>query len=79
MQSHHPHETNRQAIDLLTPEQTADTLGVTRHTLEVWCSTGRYPELRYVKVGRLVRYRRGDVESFLDGRTYSHTGERSTA
>lgn len=34
-------------------------------TLAVWRSTKRYPELKWIKVGRLVRYRIEDVLSFI--------------
>lgn len=56
---------------LLTADQVADILGVTSHTLAVWRSTGRY-SLRYVKSGRLVRYREADVLSFIERRTQTH-------
>ncbi|WP_020581219.1 helix-turn-helix domain-containing protein [Endozoicomonas elysicola] len=54
--------------DLLTPEQASKMLMVTEGTLAVWRSTGRY-ELKYVKVGRWVRYRYGDLLDFLNRRT----------
>ncbi len=58
--------------DLLTSEETAQMLGLkSKHTLEVWRSTKRYPSLEWVKVGRLVRYRREAVERFLQSRTIS--------
>lgn len=53
---------------LLTPEQVAELLGVTPHTLAVWRSTGRY-DLPFVKTGRLVRYRPEDVQTFITSRT----------
>ena len=59
---------------LLTAAQVGEMLGVTPQTLAVWRSTGRYP-LRYVKSGRLVRYREQDVLAFINSRTRSHTGE----
>ncbi|MBM70852.1 MAG: DNA-binding protein [Haliea sp.] len=52
---------------LLTPEQVAETLGVTPHTLAVWRSEGRY-ELPYIKTGRLVRYLVEDVQAFIQAR-----------
>ena len=48
---------------LLKPEQVAERLGVSPTTLATWRCTKRYP-LAYVKVGRLVRYRMGDVDAF---------------
>jgi len=54
------------AIELLTPQQTAALLGVTPGTLEVWRCTKRYP-LRYIKIGgRFVRYRRQDIDHFIN-------------
>ena len=62
------------AAYLLSEPQTASVLGVSPGTLSVWRSTGRY-NLRYVKVGRNVRYKAGDVREFLESRTRNHTGE----
>lgn len=59
---------------LLDPVQTAQVLGTTTGTLEVWRSTGRHA-LKYVKVGRRVRYRVGDLRAWLEARTHLHTGD----
>jgi hypothetical protein len=56
------------ADPLLTEVQAAEELGVEPVTLQVWRSTRRY-DLPYVKVGRLVRYRRSAIEQFLAART----------
>ena len=48
---------------LLTPQDVATRLGISITTLATWRCTKRYP-LAYLKVGRLVRYRIGDVEAF---------------
>lgn len=53
---------------LLTRNQAAEYLGVKPQTLALWASTKRY-KLPYVKVGRSVRYRRSDLEAFLNSRT----------
>lgn len=53
---------------LLTPEQTAASLGVSKKTLSVWRCTGRV-SLAYVKVGARVRYRRADVDAYIARRT----------
>ena len=37
------------------------------YILRVWRSTGRY-NLPFVKIGRVVRYRRGDLAAFIDCR-----------
>jgi len=50
---------------LLTTRETAEILDVKAGTLENWRSTKRYPSLRFVKIGKNVRYRRDDVAEFL--------------
>lgn len=54
---------------LLSPAKAAEILGVTVDTLSVWRCVKRYPSLRYVKVGRSVRYRREDIDAFVTERT----------
>lgn len=57
---------------LLTPKQAAEYLHTTPATLAIWRTTGRY-NLPFVKVGRLVRYRREDVEAYVASRQFPHT------
>lgn len=54
--------------DLLSNEEAASYLGVASNTLPVWRTTKRYP-LPYIKVGRLVKYRRSDLDAFLIAHT----------
>ena len=56
------------APELLDTELAASYLGIKGHTLEVWRVTGRYG-LPFVRVGRRVKYRRADLDRFLDSRT----------
>ncbi|MBA3459504.1 MAG: helix-turn-helix domain-containing protein [Deltaproteobacteria bacterium] len=49
--------------DLVGELELASHLGVSRSTLQSWRYSGRGP--RFIKIGRLVRYRNADVESFL--------------
>jgi predicted site-specific integrase-resolvase len=60
---------------LLSPQQVSTLLGIKAGTLEVWRCTGRY-DLPYVKAGRLIRYRAGDVLRFISGRVFAHTDKR---
>ncbi len=53
---------------LLNTEQTALILGVQATTLQNWRSLGRH-RLPYVKVGRLPRYRIGDLVDWIAERT----------
>ena len=49
---------------LLTPDEAAQVLGVSKNTLCTWRCTGRYP-LKYLKIGRAVKYRTNDIELFI--------------
>lgn len=59
---------------LLDDNEAAGALDVSPGTLAVWRSTGRY-NLPFVKVGRKVRYRVGDLQDFLASRAKTHTGQ----
>jgi excisionase family DNA binding protein len=54
--------------ELLSEAEAAVYLGLKPGTLSVWRSTKRY-DLPFVKVGRLVRYRRSDLDRWLQSRT----------
>lgn len=64
----HAEYTPPPGVDLLTPAQTAQVLGLSTRTLATWRSTGRHA-LPYVKVGRLVRYRAQDLAAWLHTRS----------
>ena len=53
---------------LLTRLEAAEFLGVSPITLALWKSTKRYP-LPVVMVGRLPKYRYGDLLEFIEMRT----------
>lgn len=55
------------ASALMTRKEAAQYLGVSRSTLSIWHSTGRY-RVPLVKVGRCVRYRKQDLDEFLKQR-----------
>jgi len=71
-QTNIPARTTRAAItpnpDLLDDIAAAALLDVSPGTLSVWRSTGRY-NLPFLKIGRKVRYRRADLEAWLERRT----------
>lgn len=66
---------------LMTPstpnEEVMDTRGaaaylkLSKQRLEIWRSTGGGP--KYIKNGRAVRYRKSDLDAFLDAGVRSHT------
>ena len=53
--------------ELLDEKAAAKLLDLKPGTLSVWRSTGRY-KIPFVKIGHLVRYRRTDLETWLDSR-----------
>jgi Helix-turn-helix domain len=53
------------ADPLLLPKATAEMLRVKETTLATWRSKKLYP-LRFLKIGKLIRYRQSDVLAFLD-------------
>lgn len=54
--------------NLLSNQEAAAYLGVSPNTLEVWRCTKRY-DLPYIKVGRIVKYKREALDKFLESRT----------
>ena len=50
--------------DLLTREQAAAYLGIAAQTLSIWKWAKRY-DLPFVKIGRLVKYKRSDLDAFI--------------
>jgi predicted DNA-binding transcriptional regulator AlpA len=53
--------------DLIDEPALAARLGVSRSTLQSWRYAGRGP--RYIKLGRIVRYRNADVDAYLRANT----------
>jgi excisionase family DNA binding protein len=50
--------------ELLTPEDVSRITGISLETLSQWRS--KKIHLPYLKIGRLIRYDRRDVEEYLD-------------
>lgn len=59
---------SERGVSLLETTAAAEYLGVAPRTLTVWRCTKRYM-IPYIKVGRLVRYRRDDLDLWLESRT----------
>jgi len=57
-----------------TPSPLVDTIGAARYigiaapTLETWRCTGRV-KIKFVRVGRCVKYRLADLDAFLESQT----------
>ena len=53
--------------DTLTPKQTAKYMGISEAALRLWRAEGKGP--RYFRAGeKLVRYRRADLDSWIEAR-----------
>jgi len=70
MGSIHPFDTSD---GLMTPKEAAAFLRLSVLTLSDLRVKGGSP--RYVKTGRLVRYRLKDLEAWIDSRTFGNTAE----
>jgi predicted DNA-binding transcriptional regulator AlpA len=53
--------------ELIDEATLASRLGVSRSTLQSWRYTGRGP--RFIKLGRMVRYRNADIDAYLRANT----------
>lgn len=58
--------------ELLTRQEAAEYLGITSRTLAVWACVKRY-NLPYIKIGRLVKYRRSDLDEFIERQTITQS------
>lgn len=62
-------------MELLNRVQAAEYLGLKPRTLDVWASTKRY-DLKYIKVGGKVKYRKEHLDQFLESRTISNAEQK---
>lgn len=60
-------EPTSRTSDLIDEPTLAARLGVSRSTLQSWRYAGRGP--RFIKLGRMVRYRKADVDAYLYANT----------
>tara|TARA_R110002111_G_scaffold76736_4_gene121459 strand:- start:1414 stop:1611 length:198 start_codon:yes stop_codon:yes gene_type:complete len=64
--------TNQQ--NLISAEQAADYLDVTTRTLANWRSRG-FPNVPFSKIGRCVRYRISDLDTYIAKNSHHVGGE----
>lgn len=62
-----------QTDELLDERQAATRLHVTPNCLQAWRHRGGGP--RFLKMGRVVRYRNSDLDGFLDASVRSSTSD----
>ncbi len=49
---------------LLSRKEAAKYLGISEQTLAIWKCAKRY-DLPFVKIGRLIKYRKADLDAFI--------------
>ncbi len=69
------YQTDLTKKDRLNNEEAAQYLGLKAATLNKWRVYGEGPP--FIKVGRLVRYRRTDLDAYLSDRLVQSTSELS--
>jgi excisionase family DNA binding protein len=71
-ESQGPARTMTDVLQALTPRQAARYLGVSDATLRLWRSGGKGP--KYFRAGeKLVRYRRADLDAWIEARLCTPT------
>ena len=60
---------------LLNTRQASEVLGLDYKSLSNSRTTGTGPKIPYIKIGRLVRYKLSELESYIESHTYNHSGE----
>jgi predicted DNA-binding transcriptional regulator AlpA len=60
---------------LLSNEQAADYLGLSKQTLRIWRHMGKGP--RYLKLGGAVKYREIDLIKYIEENVVDPAGERN--
>ena len=58
---------------LLTGQEAAEILGISEQTMRIHRIKGG--GLKFVKVGRMVRYRQSDIEAYLEAHTFENTSQ----
>lgn len=53
--------------NLISRKDAAEYLGVSPQTLAIWASTKRHA-LPYARIGRLAKYRKDDLDMFIETR-----------
>jgi predicted DNA-binding transcriptional regulator AlpA len=67
METQQTNESLSNGSELLDEAKLASRLDVSRATLQSWRYAGKGP--RYIKIGRLIRYRSADVDAYLRAQT----------
>jgi len=61
-----------QPENFLSVGEAADYLSISVRTLASWRGDSS-ESLAYIKIGRLVKYRKSDLDSYIDANTFPHS------
>ncbi|MEO1944086.1 MAG: helix-turn-helix domain-containing protein [Candidatus Thioglobus sp.] len=61
--------------ELLNTEQASKVLGMKSKSLANSRYTGTGVQIPFIKLGNLVRYKLSDLQNYIEGNTFNHTGE----
>jgi hypothetical protein len=64
---------------LLNTKQASEYLGVNDKSLANSRHTGTGLQIPYAKLGKVIRYRQSDLDSYIENNTFNHTGESKEA
>ena len=59
---------------LLTAKQASEILGVTTKSLSNSRYTGTGLQVPYIKMGKIIRYKKSELEAYIDKNTFNHAG-----
>lgn len=65
--------TRPRTLELLSPDELAASIKMSKRTLAKWRCNGRGPE--YVRLGHAVRYRQQDVDAWLEAKVSKNSAE----
>jgi len=60
---------------LFSPKEAGEYLDLSPKTLANARSTGTGVKLNYLRVGGSIKYRKSDLDEYLNKHTYKHTGD----
>ena len=60
---------------LITPEEASEILGVTAKSLSNSRYTGTGLQVPYIKLGKIIRYKESELETYIEANTHQHTGK----
>ena len=64
---------------LLTAKQASEILGVTTKSLSNSRYTGTGLQVPYIKMGKIIRYKKSELETYIDKNTFNHAGRSKEA